>query len=161
MNIMYQHLFSKGGSLLGIYHFWGVLNQTSQMNTFVYFYKFDVGNIIMFVINCFIGIGMMVCLAVSIQKNKILEYIGRNTLPIMFVHFYMQHIYYFLINKLIPSLKIELGEYAWSMFPYCLTTFMFVTIASILWTLFVNRYIPSLIGKGKFKIITNDILNKI
>ena len=128
-----------------------VLYYSSFCNIPVYIYKFEIGDIFIFTINAVLGIVAFVMLALFVNSNRVFEWIGRNTLPILFSHFALQRSFYLIANILFPSMKKDYGEYVWSTTPFWVVTFVFLVLASSLFAYMINRYFPSLIGKGKLR----------
>lgn len=135
------------------------------MNVPVYMYKFEIGDIRLFGFNAILGTFSCVILALFIKTNSFMEWIGRNTLAILFSHFALQRFFYLVINIIFPSMKKEYGEYVWSMTPFWIVTFIFLVPAACLFAYIMERFFPSFIGKGKLKkcvrIYGNDLVNKI
>ena len=124
-------------------------------------YKFEVGDIFIFTINAVLGVVAFVMLALFIKSNYIFEWIGRNTLPILFSHFALQRFFYLIANTLFPALKKYYGEYVWSTTPFWIITFIFLVLMSGLFACVMNRYFPSFIGKGRLKeIVKFNVYNK-
>lgn len=138
-----------------------VLYYSSFFNKPVYMYKFEVGDIFIFTINAVLGVVAFVMLALFIKSNYIFEWIGRNTLPILFSHFALQRFFYLIANTLFPALKKDYGEYVWSTTPFWIITFIFLVLMSGLFACVMNRYFPSFIGKGRLKeIVKFNVYNK-
>lgn len=128
-----------------------VLYYSSFRNIPVYMYKFEIGDVFIFTVNAVLGIVAFVMLASFANSNCILEWVGRNTLPILFSHFALQRFFYLIANILFPSMKEEYGEYVWSTIPFWFATFVFLVLASSLFAFIMNKYFPSFIGKCKLK----------
>ena len=135
-----------------------LLFKTSFLNEPVLLYKIQIGNIGLFYFNAIIGIVSLVALSIFIFKNQLLEYVGRNTLPILFSHFYLLRFFYMMANLIFPSMKREHGEFVWSESPYWIITFIIVMMLSCLFSVVVNKYFPSFIGKGKLRSVCSCFL---
>ena len=137
----------------------GVLYYSSFCNIPIYMYKLEIGNVFIFVVNAVLGVSSLVALALFVRANGYLEWIGRNTLPILFSHFALQRFFYLIINIVFPKMKEMYGEYVWSTTPFWIATFIFLIFASSLFAYVMNKYFPSLIGKGWLKNKVSYLLN--
>lgn len=138
-----------------------VLYYSSFCNVPVYMYKFEIGDVFIFSINAVLGIVAFVMLALFVNSNRILEWIGRNTLPILFSHFALQRFFYLIANILFPSMKKEYGEYVWSTTPFWIATFVFLILTSSLFAYITNRFFPSFVGKGELKNKMTSLISKL
>lgn len=78
------------------------------------------------------------------KRNKVLEYIGRNSLVFYLFHFYLL---YALIRPLAPVISMLDGNYVASVAMYLVSwisvTFLCYPVAQL-----INKHCPWLIGKG-------------
>lgn len=137
-----------------------ILYFTSFFNEPVLLYKMQIGNMVWFMINSALGIAFMLSLCILIRSNKFLEFIGRNTLTILFCHFAILRFFRMTMNAIFPNMKEIYGEYVWATTPFWLITFTFTLLCSCFFAWAVNRFCPSLIGKGLLKKRITQILMK-
>lgn len=138
-----------------------ILYYSSFCNIPVFMYKFEIGNVFIFIGNAVLGLFAFVTLALFISSNHILEWVGRNTLAILFSHFSLQRFFYLLANMVFPDMKKIYGEYVWSTTPYWIVTFLFLVLMSGFFAYVMNRYFPSLIGKGNVRNKIESLINKL
>ena len=135
-----------------------LLRYTSIWNLPVFMYKPELGQPLIFIFNAIIGIVALLILSVVIQKNKILEWIGRNTLAIMFSHFVLMRVWNMVMNFAFPSLKQTYGEFVWAFSPFWIIKVVGVLMMASLFAYVMNRWFPSLIGKGKLQAWVSERL---
>lgn len=80
-----------------------VLFHTSRNNTPVYMYISDYGSTIWFLLNSLIGINALTLVSLSIKKNKVLEFLGQNSLIILFTHFPVHRIIILVLKYAVES----------------------------------------------------------
>ena len=136
-----------------------LLKYTSRWNTPVFMFMPEVGQPVVFIFNAFIGIVAFLILSVVIQKNSTLEWIGKNTLAIMFSHFALMRAWNMIMNSTFPSLEQTYGEHVWIFFPFWIFKAAGVLLMACLFAYVMNQWFPSLIGKGKLKTWVSEKLS--
>ena len=98
----------------------------------------DYGNIWLFLSGALLACTVLAIVSSVIGKNKILEYIGVNSIKFLFIHFYILDFSHFLFNFLFVS---GLNN----SFPFYLLHFIVAILGSFGFAWIVNKYIPFLI----------------
>ena len=98
----------------------------------------DYGNIWLFLSGAFLACIVLAIISEVIGKNKILEYIGVNSIIFLFIHFYILDFSHFLFNFLFVS---GLNN----SFPFYLLHFIVAILGSFGFAWIINKYIPFLI----------------
>ena len=101
-------------------------------------------NIFLYVFNSIIGSLAIIFMMKKINRSKVLDFLGKNTLIIMATH---QLIIKFILAS---SLGIKLNKFI----ILCLVLAIEYPIIKI-----INRYLPFMLGKKRIKIIKNEKLN--
>jgi acyltransferase len=121
------------------------------------FYNSSLGNIFLFYISAFSGIGAVLILIQRVKRNKSLQYIGKNSLVYLALH---QKIVFFLINlviqnSLFDSEKIVEIQMIKGLL-YTLTA-VFILVPAVYST---NHYFPFMLGKttrpNKRQVLMNE-----
>lgn len=103
----------------------------AQKNSPVLMYCFSYGNIWIFFVTAITGCVSLYCISKFIEKNNILEYIGRNSISYLFVHFHVRIILLFFVANSYN------GNTVWA-----IALFVVTVIMSTLFVVFVNQYAP-------------------
>lgn len=93
------------------------------------------GNAVLFVCSSIFGAFGFYCMARVVDANKVLEYIGRNTLPILLFHFYVLMVLHVLMHKLFP----EVNNFV---FPYNALHFVVAVICCCALAWGMKRFLP-------------------
>ncbi|MBQ7549739.1 MAG: acyltransferase family protein [Clostridia bacterium] len=103
------------------------------------------GNIYLFYLGAFAGCVMVYCVSIIINKNRALEYFGRNSL----IFYAMEPIQYFVnfILKITGAGYNEFGFFAHLLFTVIAVAL--VTALNSVMAYFINKFFPFLIGKSK------------
>lgn len=127
--------FVFGVVLLGLcFYLNGFSNKNVDFNTSRY------GNRFLFVVNALIGSFAIFFISYGIHKSKILEWYGRNSLMILFIHIPLWKCFDRLI---IHATSMRGGEKS-------ITVFTIALLISTIVVLFINRFFPWLTGKIEF-----------
>lgn len=102
------------------------------------------GDLINFIISSFLGVLGIVSLSIIVKSNKILEFIGKNTLILIGLN----GIFYAFINKHLGNLFIEGGNW-WQITLYAfLISILSLLVCYPIITIF-NKYVPQLMGRSR------------
>ena len=108
----------------------------------------NLSNSIYTYISAFSGIMLFSLLAYKINKSKILEFIGRNSLFIMLTHYFILDFYRFLGKYILNYDFMHMGN---------IIIALIMTIVTIIITIpficFTNRYLPIFVGKCNLKFV--------
>lgn len=119
----------------------GALVYTSQNNEQVIVASFSLGHSIMFFyLNSILGILSLSLFCIAVKNALPINYVGKNSMGIFLVHFYILTIVNYLFNIIFgEENNIILNLCAWAI----------VLVASTIFSVFVKKYIPIIIGEHK------------
>ena len=113
----------------------------AQKNRDVFMYSGSFGNPILFLNNALTGTFGVWCFAIFLKQNRFLEFLGNNSLIILFFHFPVMRIAGMFFSQV---LRMNVTTVATQIMIFFLT----ITLCLILSPL-INRYFPILAGKVK------------
>ncbi|MBQ9771244.1 MAG: acyltransferase family protein [Lentisphaeria bacterium] len=119
----------------------GVTYFLAQKNRDVFMYSGSFGNPILFLNNALTGTFGVWCFAIFLKQNRFLEFLGNNSLIILFFHFPVMRIAGMFFSQV---LRMNVTTVATQIMIFFLT----ITLCLILSPL-INRYFPILAGKVK------------
>lgn len=93
------------------------------------------GDLLLFFTSSMFGTISMYMLARLIDYNKALQYVGRNTIPILLIHFFVLMLTHVLLHKIMP----EIDNYR---FPIYILHFAIAISACCGFSWIVNSYCP-------------------
>lgn len=105
----------------------------SQTNTPVLMFKNNYGNSFLFIFSSLLGTFFLYELARLINHCRIIEYIGKNTLLVLQMHFIFIMVSHVLLHKLYPMIN----NYV---FPFYLFHFIIATLACFAYIAIVNKW---------------------
>ena len=105
----------------------------SQTNSPVLMFKNNYGNSFLFIFSSLLGTIFLYELARLINHCRIIEYIGKNTLLVLQMHFIFIMVSHVLLHKLFPMIN----NYV---FPFYLFHFIIATLACFAYIAIVNKW---------------------
>ncbi|PLS08465.1 acyltransferase family protein [Neobacillus cucumis] len=108
------------------------------------FYSSSLGNIPLFYLSAFSGIGAFVILVKQMKKNKVLQYIGKNSFIYLALH---QKIVFFVFGLLIQNSVVNFDTLLKHPIVEGLLYTLITVVVLIPAVYLINRYFPFLLGK--------------
>lgn len=122
-----------------------ILSLRISMNMNIY------GNYIYFILIALMGTVSLYTLSILINKSVVLEYLGRNSLIILSVHF----VIFAVIDKMISATGIPFPQ----MGTISAVIITFITLLICVPIIYiVNKYLPFILGKSKSKTATTELV---
>jgi fucose 4-O-acetylase-like acetyltransferase len=100
------------------------------------------GNIIYFLLGSIYGIAMIVLLSLKIKNNKLLSYLGKNSLLIMCVHYFSFLVIGYIIQKVFG---INIADFKNNIIAILQATITIISIIPIIYI--VNKKFKFILGK--------------
>lgn len=124
----------RGVPLLSII-FMAITIVTCLNNDSILMYANRYGCILLFLLSSLCGSALIYLLSIYIATNDFIEFVGRNTIPILQMHFFVLMITHVLWHKVAPHANnME--------FPTYLLHFMIAVVACSLYAKAINKYFP-------------------
>ena len=110
----------------------------SRSNDAILMYDNRYGKLPMFILTSLVGTTSIYLLAKAIQSNKFIEFVGRNTLPILQMHFFVLMTTHVALHKVLP----EIENYS---FPFYLLHFAIAVLSCCCYSWMISKYFPWLL----------------
>ena len=115
---------------------------TAYNNDSILMYDNRYGNVPLFLLSSTSGAVSIYMLARFIISNHFIEFVGRNTIPILQMHFYVLMITHVLLHKVMPTVDNMA-------FPTYLLHFAIAVVACCIYSEMVNKFCPWLLKWNK------------
>lgn len=118
--------------------FMAITITTAYNNYSILMYDNRYGNVLLFLLSSISGAVSVYMLAKCIAANRLVEFIGRNTIPILQMHFFVLMITHVLLHKVTPTVDNMV-------FPIYLLHFTIAVVACCIYSNLVNKFCPWLL----------------
>lgn len=109
-------------------------------STNVLMYKNEYGDAIVFTIKALLGIVAVLSISISVKHNKVIEYLGNNSLTILLIHFPIYKTLYYVGTKVFVDNMLQL---------YSILCFMITAMVASGVSCVINQIIPEFGGKRR------------
>ena len=103
----------------------------AQYNSPVLIYCFEYGIIYLFLTTALLGSFSIYGISRYITSNRILEFVGKNSISYLFIHFYIKEIFIFIVRD-------TYSEKAW----FIVALYLTILLVSTLFCIIINKYFP-------------------